>query len=337
MTAADIARDPEWLAHRYDPVHDAFHFRHVARDAHRRATFLTDEYLPKGEPLVIARMEAVALGGGTAPLHFLLHSAFCCSTLLARAFDIEGTSFGLKEPVVLNDLVGWQRRGAEAPALASVTRDSLAMLRRPFANGETVVVKPSNLVNRLAPLMLHATPNSRALLLHAPLETYLRSIAKKGLEGRLWVRDLLVKLPREWTAALGFEQTDYVTLTDLQVAAVGWLAQHLLFAKLLEAHGPGRVRSLDSEVLMAHPAQTFAALADFYGVSLDEATVAAVVAGPAFNSHSKFGTSFGSAERTAEYEGAAAAHADEIGKVLVWAGAVATNAGVPMQLPGGLV
>ena len=33
-TIAGIARDPLWFPHRYDPGHDAVHFRQLARGAH---------------------------------------------------------------------------------------------------------------------------------------------------------------------------------------------------------------------------------------------------------------------------------------------------------------
>ena len=81
-----IASDPVWLPHRYDPQHDAIHFRHTPRAAHGAATFLTDEYLGEAKPTIVARTTALAQVGPQAPLRFILHSAFCCSTLLARAF-----------------------------------------------------------------------------------------------------------------------------------------------------------------------------------------------------------------------------------------------------------
>ena len=250
---ASIARDPAWLAHRYDPGHDAVHFVHVPRAVHRAATFLTDEYLPAGPPPVIVRRgDAMAALPPPGPLHFILHSAFCLSTVLARAFDIPGVAMGLKEPLILNDLCGWRIRGAERNRLAAVLGDTLTLLARPFGAGEAVIVKPTNLFNGLATVSLAMRPGARALLLHAPLETYLRSVAKKGMTGRLWVRDLMVKQLQEGLIDLGFEDADYLGMTDLQAAAVGWLAQHALFAALI-ARFPDRVRSLDSETLLARP------------------------------------------------------------------------------------
>ncbi len=333
MPASAIARDAAWLPHRYDPQHDAFHFRHVPREMQRAATFLTDEYLPTTEPVIIVRRDAVAAAAPPGPVHFIFHSAFCLSTVLARAFDIPGVAMGLKEPVLLNDLAGWRQRGGKGRDIAEVLDNGMALLARPFAPGEATVIKPSNVTASFYVAMLAMRPEAKALLLHAPLETYLKSVAKKGMDGRLWARDLLVKLLRDGLVDLGFEAEDYVGLTDLQAAAVGWLAQHKLFAALA-ARFPGRVRTLDSETLLARPVETMAALGALFGLKFD---AAAVAAGPAFTSHSKTGGAFGAAARAAEYDAAAAIYGDEIYKVSVWAAAVAVNAGVAMELPDPLL
>lgn len=333
----EAARDARWLAHRYDPTHDAFHLLPLPRAEHGRATFLTDEHLPAGlEPLIVRREEAVA-AARPAPLHFVFHSAYCCSTLVARAFDRRGWAMGLKEPVVLNDIIGWRRRGGRGPDMAAVLSDTLTMLARPFAPGEAVVVKPSTAINALAPAMLTLRPQAHALLLYAPLETYLGSIAKKGIDGRLWVRTLLTGMLDDRIVDLGFGARDYLGQTDLQVAAVGWLAHQALFADLARRFGAARVRTLDSATLMARPGEAMAAMARLFGVAADDATIGAVVAGPAFTRHSKSGDAFGAADRADEHRIAATTHADEIAKVVAWTEAVARAADVAMTPPAALL
>lgn len=323
-----IIGDAHWLAHRYDPPNDAFQFRRVERDAHRAATFLTDEYLGAAEPIAIRRADVRAARPAPTPLHFIFHSAFCGSTLLARAFDLPGAAMALKEPVILNDIIGWQHRGGTAAAIAPVLETGLALLARPFAPGEAVVVKPSNVTNGLAPAILTMRPRARALLLFAPLPVYLGSVARKGMEGRLWVRDLLLKQLREGLHPFGFNGEAYLGQTDLQVAAMGWLAQHRLFALLVERFGD-RVRSLDSESLMAAPAAVLEGLSRLYGIALD---AEAVAAGPAFNRHSKFQQAFDARARAAERAAGEAPHAEEIAKVVQWTEAVAAATGVSMTL-----
>jgi hypothetical protein len=201
--------------------------------------------------------------------------------------------------------------------------------------GEALVVKPSNVVNALAPAMLAMRPQAGCILLHAPLRAFLGSIAKKGLWGRLWVRDLLMKQLKDGLVELGFTPEDHLLQTDLQVAAVGWLVQHRLFAHLAAQH-PGRVRTLDSETLLARPDEALAAVDRLFGIA-EDAEKRAAVAARVFSRHAKFGTAFDREARAAEQRQAAEAHGDEIDKVVSWAEAVAENAGIGFALPGALL
>lgn len=335
---ASIAADPAWLPNRYDESQDSIHFVRLTREDHRAATFITDEYIPADAPrLVLRRGDVASAAGRPAPMHFIFHSAYCCSTVLARAVDIEGVSMGLKEPLILNDLVGWRRRGAEPRALAAALDDVLTLLARPFAPGEAIVIKPSNVLNSIAPAMLGLRPGSRAILLYAPLPDFLRSIARKGLWGRRWVRELFIGQLRDGMVDLGLADQHYLDLTDLQVAAAGWLAQQDVFGRLVERFGADRVRTLDSAALMARPAEAMAGLSDLFGLGLGDPAIEQVLAGPAFTSHSKSNAGFSAADRVAEQRDAAQTHADEIDKVAVWAEAVAAAAGLSVELKAPLL
>jgi hypothetical protein len=176
--------------------------------------------------------------------------------------------------------------------------------------------------------MLALRPEARAILLHAPLRTYLGSIAKKGIDGRLWVRTLLTGMLDDGLVDLGFKTRDYLGQTDLQVAAVGWLAHQKLFTQLVERFGAERIRTLDSATLMAEPHAAISAMAALFGRPLEPEAVGEIASGPAFNTHSKVGIAFDAGRREAEVRDAAEIHADEIEKVAIWADAVATAAGL---------
>ncbi|MEI6487133.1 MAG: hypothetical protein WCO11_12835 [Sphingomonadales bacterium] len=330
LPAAQLAADPLWFPWRFDEAADAFRFRRLSREDHARATFLTEDYL--GAAPVESAPRTAVVAGEQAPIHFIFHSAFCLSSLLARAFDLPGTAIGLKEPMLFNDLAGWQLRGASGPQLGAAMAAGLSLLARPFGPGEAVIVKPSNIANALIAGTMQLRPQARALLLHAPLRVYLGSITRKGLDGRLWVRDLLIKQLRQGLHDFGYGADDYLGQSDLQVAAMGWLAQHRLFGRLAQRLGD-RVRTLDSDSITARPHEVMAALAAHFGVDID---VPAVVAGPAFTRHSKHGTAFDAGARAAE-QAAEAAHADEIGKVAIWAEKVAETNGIPLALPQRLI
>ncbi|RYM14518.1 hypothetical protein [Sphingobium cupriresistens] len=334
----DIMANAEWLAHRYDPGHDAVHLRHVRRARHAETPFLTDQHLGEDDaPLVLRRVDAMLDAPAPAPIHFLFHSAYCCSTLLAAAFDYPGVAMGLKEPVLLNDLIGWRHRGAKGPDVARVLDEGLRLLARPFAPGEAVVVKPSNIVNPLIPALLGLRPQARALLLHAPLDAYLASIARKGMWGRLWVRDLFGKLLREgMLAPLGIAPDDYLGLTDIQVAAAGWLAQQRQFQDIAMKLGD-RVATLDSETLVARPGDSLAALARLFGLALDERAIATIVNGPIFARNAKDGADFAPGHRAQEAQRGLELHGEEVEKVAHWARVLADNGGIAMALPNPLL
>lgn len=331
-----IARDAEWLAHRYDATCDEIQFRHVPRARHAEGPFLIDEYLGAA-PVRSLPFGPAAADAPPGNLNLIFHSAFCGSTLLARAFDAPGIAMGLSEPVILNDIVGIRRRGADPRRVAELLGGSMALLARPFGPGEMVVVKPSNVVNPLAAAMLRLRPEARAILLYAPLPVFLASVARKGMWCRLWVRELLEGLISDRAVDLGFDARDHFRQTDLQVAAVGWLAQHALFASLAGDFRADRIRTIDSETLLAGPGPALAALSRHYGANLAPAAVEQIASGPAFGRHSKSGRAFTAEERAIEQKIAAEAHADEIAKVAEWTAAVAAAAGISMTLPHALL
>jgi hypothetical protein len=335
--ALALLADPECYAHRYVEGDDSFRFIRLPRARHGEAAFLTDEYL--GETRVLGDVSAAQCL--TLPndekLHFLFHSAFCGSTMLTRALDIPGIAMGMSEPVTLNDVVGFRRRRADPRAVARTADAAMRLLARPFAEGEAVVIKPSNVINSLAELLMMLRPSAKAVFLYAPLETFLVSVARKGLACRLWVRELLEGLILENAVELGFSSEDYFRLTDLQVAAVGWLAQHRSFARLAGKLGSDRLASLDADLMLARPVEALVAVAQHYGLPINLDLAAGIAAGPTFTQHSKSGEAYSSAKREADYAAIRAAHGDEISTVVAWATKLAEAAGVTMAAPNPLL
>ena len=335
---AMIVRDPDWLPHRYDPGHDAVHFLKLDREQAGRATFLIDKELPAGLPtVVLGRAESMVPAPAPAPLHLILHSGYCCSTLLARAFDRPGLATVLKEPTILNDLAGWRRRGDHAARVPAAAADMLRLLARPHAPGEAVIVKPSNVLNGMAAKLLDAHGAVNALLLHAPLPVYLGSILRKGMWGALWVREHLIGALQDDIMRLGFDRDAYLGQTDLQVAAMGWLAQQGVFQTLVRRFGPDRVRTIDSETLLARREEALTELAGLFGLGMSAQTAAEIAGGPVFARHSKFATPFDAAARSREQDDIPADRRDEMEKVLAWTEAVARSAGIPFTLDAPLL
>src|SRR5206468_6981110 len=211
---------PEWLPSRWDRQANTLQFVHLSRADHDSVTFLGDEYLAKLEPASVTRgLPEIAAANAARPPspHYIFHSAFCCSTLLARALDLPGTAMALKEPQILNTVT----EAARAKALSRETLQLIVrLLARPFGAGERVIIKPSNVVNLLATALLEIDAGSNAIFLYAPLRRFLRSVADKGLFGRVWARTVFRTLRSDTALNFGYSSEDLLDLTDLQVAAL---------------------------------------------------------------------------------------------------------------------
>ena len=326
------------LLHRYDEAADSFHFVRLDREARREATFLSDEYLPDAlAPIVVARTDIADAGAARAPLHYIFHSGFCCSTLLTRALDQPGMSSALSEPTVLRDMSGYRQRANDDDHVRIVLDQTLDLLARPFETGEAVVAKPSCTVNGLADTLLAMRADSHAVFLYAPLRLFLNSIARKGITGRLWGRELFITLQKTAHIDLGFDEEQLFGQTDLQIAGLAWLAQNRIYESLLANYGADRVASLDSETFLAHRVESLARIGRLFGLDMDTARAQAIANSAVFQRHSKFGDDFDASDRQEEQAAGESAHADEIEKVAIWVETVAEGLNIPIRPSGNIM
>jgi len=331
-----VALDPDWLPHTYDAPGSALTFVHVPRDRRAELMFLSDEHFAGNFQKVDFPAAAVADAvreAGKAPLHFIFHTSFCCSTLLANALDIPGTSAALKEPDVLINLANRLIRSddqANRQRLELVLR----LLERPQREREAVIVKPTNFANRIADVALAARPEARAVLLYSDVGTFLRSLLKRGMWGRILGRKLFVQMSG-WNAVdFGFSPTEQFEQTDVQVAALAWLLQIRHFDSLARAFGP-RMLVLESADFLADPAEAIDKAQALFGLGLDKRRVEAIASGPVFTRHSKFGDrDYDPESRARDHAAVNEANAEELQMVTKWIEAVASQAGLPLR-PGG--
>jgi hypothetical protein len=295
--------------------------------------FLSDEHFAGNFQKVAHPASAIAAqvaNAAQAPMHFIFHTAFCCSTLMLKALDVPGCTFGLKEPDVLINLANRFIRSDDRP-----NRDRLALvlrlLSRPFEAGETIIVKPTNFANRLAIPILEARPDSRAVLLYSDVRPLLRSILKRGMWGRIWGRRLFRSAAAWSSLDFGFSQEETFVLTDLQALALAWLMQIHHFTEVARRMGD-RVMLVDSVDFLANPARTLRRVSDLFKLNLAESEIAEIVNGPTFARHSKFSDlDYGRQERAADQNAAEAAHSEELEMVVKWVGAVAAHLGVDLS------
>lgn len=329
-------QDASWLPDAYDARRDTLTFAHLPREAQRRAVFLDPRFIaraPKSAPAPVAELPAAATEAAAGPMHFVFHTGFCCSTLLTRALDIEGVSMGLKEPAVLVSFAEYFSTGRRSPGAHAALGVTLDLLSRPLAAGETQVVKPSIVANHIIPQLLSARRDAKAVVLYSNLDSFLRAIARRGLEGRRFARQIFRQFSGVIPLDTGIADADMLLLTDLQVAGLAWLMQAEFMQSIAQRFGPARVRVLNSETFLADRAGVLGALADFFGLPCEPARWAGVAESPVFSEHAKeYGRAFDASARQAQYATAGAAHAEELTMAKDWARALAMRCGAPLML-----
>jgi hypothetical protein len=263
-----------------------------------------------------------------SPLHFILHSGLAGSTLLARALWQPGVVTTLKEPPILTDVVAFSLV-AHAQKVAELSNLVASLLARSFGDGEAIVVKVSSVGNGVAGAMAASRPRSRILCLDAPLEEMLASLARRGLEGRSSGRKLFIGLRNSRLAELGFDGSRLFHQTDLQLAALAWLAIHRVMAETANQLGE-RVRSIASADLLNRPGEALAAIARHLDLDLpvDQRLESGV-----FHRHAKTGEPFDAEVRARVLRGALATHGEEIHMVAKWARKVAEANSIAWDLP----
>jgi hypothetical protein len=331
ITARAVATDPQWLPHTFGPDGSQLTSVFVPRAKHRELMFLTDDHYLGHYAKTVHPANDVARQIGdvaAAPLHFIFHTAFCCSTLMVKALDIPGRSVGLKEPEIL---INAANRIARSDDVANRERLGLVLrlLARPFGPGETVIVKPSNSANRIILPALEMLPQARAVLMHSDLPTLLRSVAKRGMWGRRWARKVFRNVSAWTSLRFGYGPDELFELTDLQVAGLAWLMQIHHFGEVARRMG-SRAIALEGAELIRDPGPVLGRVSALFGLDLDAPTLSAIANGPVFSRHSKFAQrDYGIDAREAEHDAAVAAHGEEIELVVKWVEAVAAHCGIP--------
>lgn len=325
-------RDPTWFPNSYDAQTDTLILARLSRDTQRRAVFLDPRFTagaPKSPSLPVAQLPHEAMQESVGPLHFIFHTAFCCSTLLVRALDIPGAAMGIKEPYVLSTFA--EHSNLATPGVLPALTATLDLLSRPFEEGESQIVKPSNIANHIIAQVMHIRPDAKVLLLYSNLETFLRAIARRGEQGRSFGRTLFQHFLRAMPQSKAFSAEELMLQTDLQISAHAWLMQASMFRGLAQRYGANRVRTLNSDTLLANVPSTLEKVGAFFGLKAQDWQV--IANGPVFQEHAKeHGRPFDANAYKAQFDQAGFSHANELRMALNWAGQLAQHCNYPLTL-----
>ncbi|GJL93324.1 hypothetical protein [Hyphococcus sp.] len=335
----ELARDPSWFPHALDARQGVVACVKIARD--RLAA----------EPFLDQRMEKSVTGSANAPLNaligetqpaglpsFIFHTAFCCSTLMAKALDARGAALALKEPNILMDVSNLTRMATGAAAGQQAQRNVAGivnLLARRHEAGERILIKPTNTANNLAPVM--AASGAPVVFLYGDLRAFLVSVLKKGEACKAFIRKQYTIFMLDKEGVAGIPERQGLGLTDLQIAALVWRHQMELFAKVLAQYGAKNVRSLYFRDLLMAPQATLAAAAKHLKLEISDKALSDNVAA-VFSKNAKFeNQEYTPEERSRDEQSLEDRHRTELDMIEGWAKQMRFAVDVPDRLPHSLV
>ncbi len=317
----DLARDPTWFPHAVDMRQGAIACVKISRDRLAAEPFLDQRMEKSVTGTASAPMSALmAATRASGPPSYIFHTAFCCSTLMAKALDARGAALALKEPNILMDASNMLRMANGAAAQQKAHRGVTGivdLLARRHEAAEKILLKPTNTANNLAPVMADA--GAPVILLYGDLRAFLVSVLKKGEACKAFIRKQYTIFMLDKEGVAGIPERQGLGLTDLQIAALVWRHQMELFARILSRHGGKNVRSLYFRDLLKAPEATLAAASKHLKLEIDEKTLTANVAA-VFSKNSKFeDQEYTPEERSRDEQSLEDRHRTELDMIEGWA------------------
>ncbi len=274
-----LLSSPDLLPIRLDLDRERVWFAPLTADEYRKFAFLDDRMQRRTSGAYLIDLKSLSDYLSTRPLprpmHYILHGAHCCSTLLARYFETLTGCFVLKEPYLLTQIAmlrdclsarpsAWDGRiEGELPGWFKM---GTLLLNRAYGAYDTVVVKTNDLCNGLGPDLLARDSRSKIIFLQSPLKTFLLSVLK--MPGRRdWVRARLDILKAPLAASGLLPDPTGAGLGDAEAAAALWLYNCWLCRNLLNGTESSRVLALDGEAVAENPLETVTVAVEFFDLA----------------------------------------------------------------------
>jgi hypothetical protein len=285
---------------------------------YRQASFLDNRAFRKETlgvwmplPRILDQLERTQPG---MSVHAIFHVSHCGSTLVSRLVAELPGCLPVREPLLLLALAQIRREDPALARLDEATWNRLfgAMLlhySRGYRADERTVLKATSACGNLLAPLLQRSPDSKALLMHTDLKTWLTVMLRNEdvrHNGRFYAPSWLSDL----RTLTGRADLRLSALADAEMFAVNWLGAMLHFERAVAAHG-ARVQRLDFEDLLADPAGGLAGVGGFFG--FDAARAAEITSGPLMTRYAKNpDTRYDKAARQRQLQETRAKSGDEI-------------------------
>jgi hypothetical protein len=309
-------------------------FARMSREAFYRLSFLDNRFI--GTPAngfsanLVELLPKCSAAQAKRPLHFILHGAFCGSTLMARHLQELPHCFVLKEPGLLAQLAR-MNRGASDPlplephSWADWFNVTMALLARGYAADAAVVIKPNDVCNWMGNLLLDHDDRTKIIFLASPLKMFLLSVLKLD-ERRQWARGRIRQLNGFLNQVPFLTEISVEDLKDNQCSAALWLLNSFLCSSLLARPDSDRIRPLNGEDLLRQPLEYVREAADFFGLASDAGNRAALTALRPLSYHAKYlHLPYDTLARASDRDNAEARFGREVAEAISWAEQVSSG------------
>jgi hypothetical protein len=283
-----------------DFSHRVISFIRLSRDDYRDSAFLDSRAVRSNSYFYRTNVDDLFLYNAHVPgsfglVHYILHPAFSCSTLLARYLDLIPLCFVLKEPVLLTLLAS--KRPADLLTLGDASRhDAMAdwlnllelvleLMKRRYSPSDVVIIKPHDGCNGLGELFLEHDHRSKIVFLSIALRTFLLS-ALKSAERRAWLQARLKRSAKDAAKCEQLAEVDPSNLTDAQAGAYLWMLNGRI-CRHLQMTAPDRVLALSGDIVADSPQAALTSVASFFGLRLDHSQLESILDDPSAWMHSK--------------------------------------------------
>jgi hypothetical protein len=265
-------------------------FVRMSRSAYQSCLFVSFRGAQRfGTDLCDIRLDDVLLAAAGAGYparrsHYILHTAYCCSTLMSRYFELIPSCFVLREPPLLAQLAFMDdllpHRRIEAFDL------SVKLLSRTFDPNQFSVIKTHVPCNAIGQQLLEHNDQSTITFLMTPLKSFVLAVLKSDMRRqrvKIWnrgIREIAVRHP-------GLTDLEPDQLNDAQAAAYWWSVTRFLCEDLLVGQFQSRVSLINGEKLSDFPKTTVPSVLSACGLSITEEELERVLSHPSVRMHSK--------------------------------------------------
>jgi hypothetical protein len=311
----------------------------MSKDRYRNA-FLDPRTTRMGPSVYTFNLDDLLLFGlharnRAAPVHYVFHTAFCCSTLLARYLDLIPPCFVLREPSVLAQVAMLRphdARGLDGKVGSMATDEwqalmdlTVRLLTRTYKPQDVVAIKVNDLCNSVGDVLLTMDTRSRVIFLYVSLRSFVLSVLKRQSR-RVWLRTRIRDTERVAKFFPALANVDATRLRDAEAAAYLWLLNSALYHDLRTGEHSERVMALDGQRLAENPDTAVSEVAAFFRLTLPQRELDELLNHPSVGRYSKdLSLEYDSESRQRDLAQAQARFGTEADKGMEWARGIREN------------